>query len=235
MAGPLAGVRVVDCSAVLSGPLATMLLADQGAEVIKVEAPGLGDVLRLSPFSRGGLGAFFANGNRGKRAITLDLRQPRGRALLLDHREWTPDTKQEPAGSEATPGRGQPPGRKSPSRRPATDGPVTLRREAAYWILATADRTNSLKDTKGLHYLALLLRDPGREFHVLDLVQDAGFSERGPDKGPRPGDSGLEVLDPGAKAAYKHRLTELREELDEAEQFNDRGRAERSGADLTRP
>jgi crotonobetainyl-CoA:carnitine CoA-transferase CaiB-like acyl-CoA transferase len=84
MAGPLAGVRVVDCSAVLSGPLATMLLADQGAEVIKVEAPGLGDVLRLSPFSRGGLGAFFANGNRGKRAITIDLQQPRGRALLLD-------------------------------------------------------------------------------------------------------------------------------------------------------
>jgi crotonobetainyl-CoA:carnitine CoA-transferase CaiB-like acyl-CoA transferase len=81
--GPLAGVRVVDCSAVLSGPLATMLLADQGAEVIKVEAPGLGDVLRLSPFSRGGLGAFFANGNRGKRAITIDLRQPRGRELLL--------------------------------------------------------------------------------------------------------------------------------------------------------
>ncbi len=84
MGGPLAGVRVVDCSAVLSGPLATMLLADQGAEVIKVEAPGLGDVLRLSPFSRGGLGAFFANGNRGKRAITIDLRQPRGRELLLD-------------------------------------------------------------------------------------------------------------------------------------------------------
>ena len=83
MGGPLAGVRVVDCSAVLSGPLATMLLADQGAEVIKVEAPGLGDVLRLSPFSRGGLGAFFANGNRGKRAITIDLRQPRGRELLL--------------------------------------------------------------------------------------------------------------------------------------------------------
>jgi len=83
MGGPLAGVRVVDCSAVLSGPLATMLLADQGAEVIKVEAPGLGDVLRLSPFSRGGLGAFFVNGNRGKRAITIDLKQPRGRELLL--------------------------------------------------------------------------------------------------------------------------------------------------------
>ena len=83
MPGPLDGVRIIDCSAVLSGPLATMLLADQGAQVIKVEAPGLGDVLRLSPFSRGGLGAFFVNGNRGKRAITIDLRQARGRELLF--------------------------------------------------------------------------------------------------------------------------------------------------------
>jgi len=83
MSGPLAGIRVIDCSAVLSGPMATMMLADQGADVIKVEQPGIGDYLRLSPFSRGGLGAFFVNGNRGKRAITLDLRQPRGRDLLL--------------------------------------------------------------------------------------------------------------------------------------------------------
>lgn len=83
MPGPLAGIRVVDCSAILSGPLATMILADQGADVIKVEPPGLGDLLRLSPFARGGLGAFFANGNRGKRSIALDLRQPRGRAILL--------------------------------------------------------------------------------------------------------------------------------------------------------
>jgi len=63
--------------------MATMMLADQGADVIKVEQPGVGDYLRLSPFSRGGLGAFFVNGNRGKRAITLDLHQPRGRELLL--------------------------------------------------------------------------------------------------------------------------------------------------------
>jgi crotonobetainyl-CoA:carnitine CoA-transferase CaiB-like acyl-CoA transferase len=83
MPGPLAGIRIVDCSAILSGPLATMILADQGAEVVKVEPPGIGDLLRLSPFARGGLGAFFVNGNRGKRAIALDLRKPRGRELLL--------------------------------------------------------------------------------------------------------------------------------------------------------
>jgi crotonobetainyl-CoA:carnitine CoA-transferase CaiB-like acyl-CoA transferase len=84
MPGPLAGIRIVDCSAVLSGPLATMLLADQGADVIKVEPRGIGDILRLSPFSRGGLGAFFANGNRGKRSVVIDLQQPRGRELLLE-------------------------------------------------------------------------------------------------------------------------------------------------------
>ena len=55
MPGPLDGVRIVDCSAILSGPLATMILADQGAEVIKVEPPGIGDLLRLSPYVRGGL------------------------------------------------------------------------------------------------------------------------------------------------------------------------------------
>ena len=67
MPGPLAGVRVVDVSAIVSGPLATMLLADQGADVIKVEAPRIGDFMRLGPFRRGGLSAFFANANRGKR------------------------------------------------------------------------------------------------------------------------------------------------------------------------
>jgi crotonobetainyl-CoA:carnitine CoA-transferase CaiB-like acyl-CoA transferase len=84
MPGPLDGIRIVDCSAILSGPLATMILADQGADVIKVEPPGIGDLLRLSPFSRGGLGAFFVNGNRGKRSIALDLRKPRGREVLID-------------------------------------------------------------------------------------------------------------------------------------------------------
>ncbi len=83
MPGPLTGVKVVDLSAVLSGPLATMVLADQGADVIKVEPPGIGDVMRLSPFSRGGLGAFFANTNRGKRSIVIDLQQDEGRELLL--------------------------------------------------------------------------------------------------------------------------------------------------------
>jgi crotonobetainyl-CoA:carnitine CoA-transferase CaiB-like acyl-CoA transferase len=78
MPGPLDGFKIVDFSAVLSGPLATMLLADQGAEVIKVEAPGRPDLLRKEWYSRGGLTSIFANANRGKRSIAVDLRETRG-------------------------------------------------------------------------------------------------------------------------------------------------------------
>lgn len=84
MPGPLAGVRVIDCSAVVSGPLAAMLLADQGADVIKVESPGLGDVLRAGLFRRGGMTAFYMNCNRSKRGIVLDLQQEAGRAVIHD-------------------------------------------------------------------------------------------------------------------------------------------------------
>jgi crotonobetainyl-CoA:carnitine CoA-transferase CaiB-like acyl-CoA transferase len=83
MPGPLDGVRIIDFSAIVSGPLSTMMLADQGAEVIKVESPGFGDLMRVGAFRRGGLSAFYANANRGKRAITLDVQKPRGRELFL--------------------------------------------------------------------------------------------------------------------------------------------------------
>jgi len=84
MAGPLAGIRIVDVSAILSGPLATMLLADQGADVIKIEAPGIGDFMRFGPFRRGNLSAFFVNANRGKRSLVLDLAKPRARELAKE-------------------------------------------------------------------------------------------------------------------------------------------------------
>jgi crotonobetainyl-CoA:carnitine CoA-transferase CaiB-like acyl-CoA transferase len=83
MAGPLAGIKIVDCSQIVSGPFAVMILADQGAEVIKVEPPGYGDLMRIGPFYRGGLSAFFTNVNRGKRCIVLDLAKEAGRAILL--------------------------------------------------------------------------------------------------------------------------------------------------------
>lgn len=81
-AGPLDGIRVVDLSVMISGPLATMMLADQGADVVKVESPGLGDLMRYLGSTRNGLGALFALCNRGKRSIVLDLKDHDGRARL---------------------------------------------------------------------------------------------------------------------------------------------------------
>ncbi len=83
MPGPLAGIRVIELSAMVSAPMASGILADQGADVIKIEPPGIGDRLRHTGFGVGGLPALFANINRGKRSLVLDLKQPRGRALLL--------------------------------------------------------------------------------------------------------------------------------------------------------
>lgn len=81
MKGPLAGFRVVDLSAALSGPYATMLLGDQGAEVIKVE-PLMGDIYRHDLDQRGTLTPGFVNANRSKRSIAMDLRNPRGIEIL---------------------------------------------------------------------------------------------------------------------------------------------------------
>src|SRR4051794_19510493 len=76
MPGPLNGYRIVDLTSNVSGPLATMILADQGADVIKVEAPNGGDSTRSGANRRGGFTASFLNNNRNKRSIVLDLKQP---------------------------------------------------------------------------------------------------------------------------------------------------------------
>ena len=80
--GPLAGIRVIDLSSMLSGPWATMILGDQGADVIKVEVPGQGDHTRSLGNQRNGFAAQFLNLNRNKRSITIDLKAPEGRDLL---------------------------------------------------------------------------------------------------------------------------------------------------------
>ncbi len=84
MAGPLDGVRVVDFTQMIAGPLATLTLADQGADVIKVEAPGVGDHARLVATARNGFSASFVNNNRNKRSVVLDLKRPDG--LAAAHR-----------------------------------------------------------------------------------------------------------------------------------------------------
>src|SRR5262245_9346760 len=84
MAGPLSGVKVVDMTSVVSGPFATMFLADQGADVIKVEPPG-GDITRRSRQSidpTGQFSALFISTNRGKRSISVDIKRPEGLEIL---------------------------------------------------------------------------------------------------------------------------------------------------------
>ena len=81
--GPLAGVRVLDLSIALTGPYATALLADQGAEVIKVERPGIGDIARWVGVAVNDMSAFYLACNRGKRCVAVDLGTDEGRDLVL--------------------------------------------------------------------------------------------------------------------------------------------------------
>jgi crotonobetainyl-CoA:carnitine CoA-transferase CaiB-like acyl-CoA transferase len=81
--GPLSGYRVIDLTAMISGPLATQILADQGADVIKIENPAGGDHTRASPNRRGGLAAAFLNNNRNKRSVAIDLKHEHGRAVVM--------------------------------------------------------------------------------------------------------------------------------------------------------
>ncbi|WP_373085530.1 CaiB/BaiF CoA transferase family protein [Sneathiella sp.] len=82
MPGPFAGIKIIDLTTMISGPLATMILADQGADVIKVEAPGGGDYGRHVATRRNGFSASFVNNNRNKRSIVLDLKNPDGIAVF---------------------------------------------------------------------------------------------------------------------------------------------------------
>ena len=111
-----------------------------------------------------------------------------------------------------------------------------FRREGDYWTIAYQGKLVRLRDAKGLHYLARLLANPGRELHAVDIEAEAAPIAHPAASSPRYwgqnaelevrtdlGDAG-ELLDTQAKAAYKARLRELQAELDEAESFNDPGR-----------
>jgi tetratricopeptide (TPR) repeat protein len=141
----------------------------------------------------------------------------------------------------------RPPLHVSAKPRPSAEGNV-FRREGEYWTIAYDGRVSRLKDAKGLHYIALLLRHPGLEIHVADLVaatdkqqadpaaksyrrmskaqlaelhlQVSGLGTAGP------------MLDSQAKAAYQRRLHDLQEELEEAQRFNDPARAAKAQAEI---
>ncbi len=82
--GPLAGIRVLDFTRVLAGPAASLALADLGAEIIKVEPPGVGDETRAFPPIRDGESHYFLSVNRGKKSIVVDLKSEAGVALVRD-------------------------------------------------------------------------------------------------------------------------------------------------------
>jgi hypothetical protein len=126
-----------------------------------------------------------------------------------------------------------------------------LRKEGEYWTVGYGGKSYSLKDTKGLGYIAHLLRHPGVEFHVLDLAQgiagqrgddESGQSKLGLPRGDEDlekagihivslGDAG-EMLDEQAKAAYRRRLSDLREELEEAKELGNVERSEQAEQEI---
>ena len=128
---------------------------------------------------------------------------------------------------------------RSAVRRATQQEDNLFRQEGDYWTLAYQGVMCRLKDVKGLHYIALLLRAPGQPFHALDLATILGVGQRGTADqeavhdltATRPSDVGA-LLDAPAKADYRRRLRELRDELTEAQGFHDSARATKAQAEI---
>jgi two-component sensor histidine kinase len=120
-------------------------------------------------------------------------------------------------------------GEQSERRISKLDSPLAVfRREAEFWTAAYAGTVSRLKDTKGLRYIAHLIKHPGQEFHALDLAifhSQARAESSGLTRALKRQGVGECVLDPKARREYKLRLEELRQDLHEAEQSNDLERA----------
>lgn len=128
----------------------------------------------------------------------------------------------------------------APAATPALgDAPLNVfRPEGEYWTIGYRGSTFRLRDAKGLRHLHCLLADPGREYHVTDLVTPTGDTRADPGGSAREGlsivsssDAGS-LLDPEAKAAYRSRLEDLREEADEARSWGDAERAARAEEEI---
>jgi hypothetical protein len=108
---------------------------------------------------------------------------------------------------------------------------ATLRRELEYWTVRCGADGFQLKDTKGIGFLRALLQQPGQELHVLDLAGGPAQPGAPTARQAAAGDAG-ELLDRAARTAYKQRLEDLREELDEAERLNDPSRSARARREI---
>jgi len=126
----------------------------------------------------------------------------------------------------------------APSELRPRDAVAEFRREGEYWSVEFEDQAFRLRDSKGMGYLSRMLAEPGREFHALDLVQGPGqrsaHTQR-EDVETRAGavafgDAGA-VLDPQAKDAYRRRVADLEEEIEDAEAMGDVARAERAASE----
>lgn len=84
MSGPLEGLRIIDATSIVSGPFATTILGDQGADIIKIEQPGLGDLIRYMGLIRNNMSTVFAVLNRNKRSVAVNVAKPEGKELIYD-------------------------------------------------------------------------------------------------------------------------------------------------------